>query len=397
MTEPDRKTLLFSPLRLRGLELKNRVVISPMCQYLARNGVATDWHMVHLGQFATGGAGLIFTEATAVEEHGRITHGDLGLWRDDQGAALQRITDFVKLNGSVPAIQLAHAGRKASIRLPWQGNAALDETDAAKGCPPWQSVAPTASPYDPSGSIPRALGADEIPALIESWRNAAHRARDAGFEVVEVHAAHGYLIHQFLSATSNPRTDSYGGDLAGRMRLLLEIVEGVRAVWPADRPVFVRFSVSDDADPDWSFEDACTLVVALKERGVDVIDCSSGGIAKPGYAIRGRHVIGYQVGLAEQVRRATGMTCMAVGLITSGRQAEEILQAGQADLVAVGREALVDAHWALHAATDLRVDDEFAAWPRQYGWWLDQRARALARVSATTIKEAKVPPPNGRS
>lgn len=380
MAEPDRKTLLFSPLRLRGLELKNRVVISPMCQYSARNGFATDWHMVHLGKFATGGAGLVFTEATAVEERGRITHGDHGLWRDDQEAALRRITDFIKSNGSVPALQLAHAGRKASTRPPWQGSAALDQTDSAKGSPPWQSVAPTASAYDPSGSDPRAIDADEIPSLIESWRNAARRARDAGFEVVEVHAAHGYLIHQFLSAASNRRTDSYGGDLAGRMRLLCEIVDGVRAEWPADRPVFVRLSISDDADPGWSFEDTCTLVAALKERGVDVIDCSSGGLTKAGFAIRGRHVVGYQVSLAEQVRRATGLTCMAVGLITHGRQAEEILQAGQADLVAVGRAALDDPNWALHAAADLGVDGGFAAWPVQYGWWLDLSARERARL-----------------
>lgn len=378
MTKSAAKTLLFSPLRLRGLELKNRIVISPMCQYSANHGVATDWHMVHLGQFAVGGAGLVFTEAAAVEERGRITHGDLGLWRDDQGLALRHIAEFVKENGAIPAIQLAHAGRKASIRLPWEGNGALDQADAEKGCPPWKGVAPTEDSYDRTGSMPRALRTDEIPALVEAWRAAARRARDAGFEVVEVHAAHGYLIHQFLSGTSNRRTDSYGGSLTGRMRLLLEIVEVVRAEWPSDRPVFVRISVADDSDSSWSFEDACTLVLALKERGVDVIDCSSGGIAKPGFAIRARNVLGYQVGLAEQVRRATAMTCMAVGLITRGKQAEDILQTGQADLVAVGREAMVDARWALHAAEELGVAIGYSAWPSKYGWWLDLRARALA-------------------
>jgi 2,4-dienoyl-CoA reductase-like NADH-dependent reductase (Old Yellow Enzyme family) len=388
MTEPRHEFLLFSPLRLRGFELKNRIVISPMCQYSAVEGVATDWHMVHLGQFATGGAGLIFTEATAVEERGRITHGDLGLWRDNQSVALRRIVNFIKLSRAVPGIQLAHAGRKASIRPPWHGGAALDATDAAQGFPPWQAVAPSALAYDPSGSQPRALDTDEIPTLVKAWRDAARRARDAGFEAVEVHAAHGYLIHQFLSVTSNKRIDAYGGNLAGRMRLLFEIVEGVRTEWPADRPVFVRLSIADDADPDWSFEDVRTLVMGLKERGVDVIDCSSGGIGKPGYAIRGRHVVGYQIGLAAQVRRATGMTCMAVGLITRGRQAEEILRSGQADVVAVGREALVDPHWALHAAAELGIDDSFATWPRQYGWWLDQRARALARIRLATGKEA---------
>lgn len=378
MAESDFKSILFSPLRLRELELKNRVVISPMCQYSARGGMAADWHVVHLGQFALGGAGLIFAEATAVEERGRITHGDLGIWCDDQKRPLRRIAEFIKESGAVPAIQLAHAGRKASIRLPWEGNAALDSSDAAKGRPPWQSVAPSALQYDSTGSTPRALATAEISQIVEAWRNAARRARDAGFEVVEVHAAHGYLIHQFLSSASNKRSDAYGGDLMGRMRLLLEIVEAVRAEWPANRPMFVRFSVADDADPDWSFEDACVLVMALKERGVDVIDCSSGGIARPGFAIRARNVPGYQVGLAERVRRATGAVCMAVGLITKGQQAEQILQSGQADLVAIGREAMADSQWAHHAAAELEVDLSFGHWPRQYGWWLDLRARALA-------------------
>lgn len=390
MTDSNPPPLLFTPLTLRGLKLKNRVAISPMCQYSARDGVAAEWHMVHLGRFATGGAGLIFTEAAAVEERGRITHGDLGLWRDDQIAELRRVTEFIKAHGAVPAIQLAHAGRKGSTRPPWLGAAALDETDSKVGMPPWPTVAPSALSYDPSGSFPRALQAEEIPDLIRAWRHAARRARECGFEVVEIHGAHGYLIHQFLSAVSNKRTDGWGGDLAGRMRFLLEVVETVRAEWPADRPVFVRLSILDEADPDWRLEDALAVVAALKERGVDVIDCSSGGIGKPGFAIRGRHVVGYQVGLAGEVRKATGMTCMAVGLITYGRQAEEVLRSGQADLVAIGREALVDPHWALRAAAELRVDDRFAAWPRQYGWWLDQRARAMARLSATA-KEGPLP------
>lgn len=385
MTEPTPKTMLFSPIRLRELVLKNRVVISPMCQYSARDGVATDWHMVHLGQFAIGGAGLIFTEATAVEERGRITYGDLGIWRDDQKVALARIVKFIKDCGAIPAVQLAHAGRKASIRLPWQGNAALDATDAASGCPPWPGIAPTALQYDATGSIPRALEVADIPDVIESWRKAARRARDAGFEVVEVHAAHGYLIHQFLSAVSNKRTDAYGGDLMGRMRFLLEIVQAVRAEWPADRPVFVRFSVADDADPHWSFEDSCVLVAALKERGTDVVDCSSGGIARPGFAIRARNVPGYQVGLAERLRKATGMTCMAVGLITKGVQAEQILTSGQADLVAIGREAMADTQWSHHAAAELGANVSYAHWPQQYGWWLDLRARALRSAEAAQV------------
>ena len=378
MTESNDRPLLLTPIRLRGIELKNRIVISPMCQYSACAGIVQDWHMVHLGQFATGGAGLIFTEATAVEERGRITHGDAGLWHDNQIAPFRRIADFLKANGAVPGVQLAHAGRKGATRPPWQGGAALDANDAAHGLPPWETVAPSALRYDPSGPMPRALHTEEIPAILNAWRNAARRAREAGFEIVEIHGAHGYLIHEFLSGTSNKRTDAYGGSLAGRMRFLLEVVERVRGEWPQDKPVFVRLSVADEADPDWTFDSTLTLIAALKERGVDIIDCSTGGIGKAGLAIRGRYIRGYQVDMAEKVRRAAGISVMAVGLITRGRQAEEILRNGQADLVAVGREALVDPHWALHAAAELGVDPEFAAWPPQYGWWLAYRARALA-------------------
>jgi 2,4-dienoyl-CoA reductase-like NADH-dependent reductase (Old Yellow Enzyme family) len=378
MAEANARPLLFTPIRLRGVELKNRVVISPMCQYSAKDGMAQDWHMVHLGQFATGGAGLVFAEATAVEERGRITHGDLGLWRDEQIAPLRRVADFLKAAGAVPAMQLAHAGRKGATRPPWQGGAALDAGDAAQGLPPWEIVAPSALAYDPSGAMPRALASEEIPALLDAWRSAARRAREAGFEVIEIHAAHGYLVHQFLSGISNRRTDDYGGGLANRMRLLLRIAERVRAEWPDDKPVFVRLSVVDEADPDWTLDDTITLIAALRARGVDVVDCSTGGIGKAGFAIRGRYVPDYQVGMAEKVRRAAGAPVMAVGLITRGRQAEEILRQGQADLIAVGREALVDPHWALHAAAELDFDPDYAAWPPQYGWWLAYRARALA-------------------
>lgn len=382
MTDTDATPLLFTPFRLRQLETRNRVVISPMCQYSARDGLASDWHMVHLGQFAMGGAGIVFTEAAAVEERGRITHGDLGIWREDQARAIRSVVDFIKAHGAVPAIQLAHAGRKGSARPPWQAAVALDATDAAENRPPWETVAPSAFAFEPTAAMPRALAADEMPALITAWRTAAARARDVGFEAVEVHAAHGYLIHQFLSSLSNRRNDAWGGDLARRMRLLLEIVEAVRAEWPTDRPMFVRLSVADEADPEWTLADVLTLVGELSARGVDVIDCSSGGIGKSGYAIRGRHIVGYQIGLAEQVRRASRMTCMAVGLITNGRQAEDVLRAGQADLVAVGREALVDPFWARHAAADLGFDDSFKTWPRQYGWWLDKRAQSMRRVGA---------------
>ena len=370
-------TLLFSPMRLRGVTLRNRVVVSPMAQYSAKDGVASDWHMVHLGKFALGGAGLVFTEATAVQELGRITYGDLGLWRDDHVDPLRRVSSFIKEYGAVPGVQLWHAGRKASIRRAWEGGDPLDETDAAKGEPPWESVGPSAVSGAPGGVVPRALSVEEITDLKEDWRAATRRALNAGFEAIEVHGAHGYLLHQFLSAMSNRRNDAYGGDLAGRMRLPLEIVEIVRAEWPNDKPVFFRLSAADEGDPSWTMDEVLALVAELKGRGVDVIDCSSGGIGTAGVAIRGRRIPGYQVGLAEEVRRRAGVTTMGVGLITKAAQAEEILRRGQCDLVAIGREALYNPNWPLHAAIELGADTCFAEWPDQYGWWLDYRARTV--------------------
>jgi 2,4-dienoyl-CoA reductase-like NADH-dependent reductase (Old Yellow Enzyme family) len=379
-------TLLFSPLALRAITVKNRIVVSPMCQYSANEGMANDWHVVHLGQYATGGAGLIFTEAVAVEKRGRITLGDVGLWSDQHIEPLRRVADFIKSNGAVAAIQLGHSGRKGSTRPPWDGGNALAPEDAAHGMPPWETIAPSAIAYDTSGSLPRSLGIEEIAEVVRAWRDATRRAVEAGFDVVEVHAAHGYLIHQFLTATSNCRTDSYGGDLIGRIRFLTEIVEAVRSEWPQDKPVFVRLSVTDDADPQWSLDDTYAVVTALRQRGVDIIDCSSGGISKPGFAIRGRYIPGFQISLAHAVKYATGMACMAVGLITHGAQAEAILQQKQADLVAIGREALVYPHWALHAAHELGVDLQFQHWPKQYGWWLERRAHALLQASNEYVR-----------
>ena len=387
MSRPDEsdsagRPLLFSPIRLRELELKNRIVIPPMCQYSAREGVVTDWHLVHLGRYAMGGAGLIFVEATAVEERGRISHGDTGLWRDDQAVALKRVTDFLKANGAIPGVQLAHAGSKGSVCFPWLGGGALDARDAANGSPPWQTVSSTAAPYNSTGPVPRALSTAEVTVFVAAWGSAARRAREAGFEAVEIHAGHGYMLHQFLSSVANQRTDEYGGDFEARTRVLREIVEAVRAQWPAGRPIFVRLSIVDDADPDWSFEDSIKLIAALKERGADVIDCSSGGIGRYMNATRGRNVVGYHVALAAQVRKASGMTCMAGGLITKAQQAEDILQAGHADLVAVAREALTDTNWALHAAAELGFDTVHGQWPAQQGFWLERRAQTAKSMSA---------------
>jgi 2,4-dienoyl-CoA reductase-like NADH-dependent reductase (Old Yellow Enzyme family) len=370
---------LFTPIELRGVTLKNRIVISPMCQYSAEDGRANDWHLVHLGRFALGGAAMIFTEATAVEARGRITHGDLGLWSDEQIPGLRRVADFLRANGAVPAIQLAHAGRKASMQRPWHGNGPLDEKDRARGDMPWEIVAPSALPLDEGWLMPHELSVAEIGALQDAWRRAARRAAQAGFDVLEMHGAHGYLGHEFLSPLSNRRSDAYGGDLAGRMRFVLETAEAVREAWPRDKPLFVRVSSVDGIEGGWTLQDTVALARELAARGVDVIDCSSGGLAGSATAARVKRGPGFQVPFAERVRRDAGVKTMAVGLILEAQQAEAILEAGQADLIAVGREALYDPSWALHAEAALAQQGGFESWPVQAGWWLERRRRAMAR------------------
>jgi 2,4-dienoyl-CoA reductase-like NADH-dependent reductase (Old Yellow Enzyme family) len=370
---------LFTPIALRGVTLKNRIVISPMCQYSAVAGHANDWHLVHLGRFALGGAAMVFTEATAVEARGRITHGDLGLWSDEHVPGLRRIATFLREHGAVPAIQLAHAGRKASMQRPWHGNGPLDEKDRARGDLPWQIVAPSALPLDEGWLTPHELSVAEIGALQQSWRAATLRALEAGFAAIELHSAHGYLGHEFLSPLSNRRSDGYGGDLAGRMRFTLELAETVRAAWPQDRPLFVRVSSVDGLEGGWAIEDSVVLARELAARGVDVIDCSSGGLAGSATAARIKRGPGFQVPYAERVRREAGVKTMAVGLILEPAQAEAILEAGQADLIAIGREALYDPSWALHAEGALGVQGEFESWPVQAGWWLERRRRTMAR------------------
>ena len=369
--------LLFSPLSIRGVTLKNRVVISPMCQYSACDGIANDWHLVHLGQFATGGAGLVFCEAAAVEEHGRITHGDLGIWNDAHIAPLERVTDFIKANDAVPGIQLAHAGRKASMQRPWYGNAALNDADTARGDLAWNIVAPSAEPVAPGWLMPHELSVAEIKALVEQWKAATRRSHAAGFDVLEVHGAHGYLLHSFLSPLSNKRTDAYGGSFENRIRFALEIVDVVRGEWPDDKPLFFRTSSSDFSAEGWKIEDTVALARELKEHGVDVIDCSSGGIAGSATAAPIKRYPGFQVPFAEQVKKEASILTQAVGIILNGTQAEEVLQAGRADLIAIGREALYDPHWAAHAAHELGADRQFGLWPKQYGWWLNVRANTL--------------------
>ncbi|MDP6403979.1 MAG: NADH:flavin oxidoreductase/NADH oxidase [Alphaproteobacteria bacterium] len=378
---PRSEPLLFAPLELRSVTLPNRVVIPPMCVYAAKDGMPNDWHLVHYGKFATGGVGLIIGEATAVEERGRITPGDIGLWRDDQVAAHRRLTDFLKGEGCVPGVQLAHAGRRASSQPPFHGGRSLTAEDERRlGYVAWQAVAPSPVPEHNDSPIPAELDSADIKAIVDAFAAGARRALEAGYEVAEIHGAHGYLLHEFLSPAVNRRDDAYGGDREGRMRLPLEVTEAVRREWPADKPLIFRVSAVDgEGEGAWLLDDTLVLCRELGERGVDVIDCSSGGIRGPATAAVVPRGPGYQVPFAETIKRQTGLTTMAVGLITKARQAEAILVAGQADLIAVGREMLDDPNWTLRAANELGYGGApYAAWPPNYGWWLERRARTVA-------------------
>lgn len=372
---PMTQSVLFSPLTLRGVTLKNRIVVSPMCQYSAIEGVAQDWHLVHLGRFAIGGAALVFVEATGVEARGRISHGDVGLWSDEQQQALARVATFLKAQGAAPGIQLAHAGRKASSHRPFEGNGPVTPETAQPGEPPWETVAPSAVPFAEGWPTPRALAIEEIAALKDAFVASAQRALAAGFEIVEVHAAHGYLLNQFLSPISNRRDDAYGGDIEGRMRLTLEVTEAVRAVWPADKPLFVRISAVDGAPGGWTLDDSIVLAKRLKALGADVVDCSSGGLT-PSIETINKPGPGYQVPYAEAIRREADIPTQAVGLILEPAQAEAIVASGQADLVALARAALYDSSWAQHARRVLEPDSPPAeGWPKQVGY-------AVARMRA---------------
>jgi len=345
---------LFSPLTLRGTTIRNRVWVSPMCQYSSVDGRPTDWHLVHLGSFARGGAGLVMSEATAVVPEGRISPQDAGIWNDEQAADYRRITDFLRSQGAVPAIQLAHAGRKASTRAPWRGRGYAPVEEGG-----WPTVGASAVGYA-DWPAPRELTADELRALPQAWADAARRSLDAGFEVAEVHAAHGYLLHQFLSPLTNLRTDAWGGDLAGRSRLLLDVVDAVRAVWPDDRPLLVRVSATDWADGGLDLDETARVARTLADHGVDLVDVSSGGNS-PEQQISPSP--GYQVPLATRIKEVSGLPVAAVGLITEPEQAEQIVASGRADAVFLGRELLRDPSFAQRAAAELGAD---VYWPDQY-------------------------------
>ncbi len=348
--------MLFDSFKLRGVTFRNRIGVSPMCQYSSTDGLADDWHLVHLGSRAVGGAGLVMTEATAVEADGRISPQDLGLWKDEQIEPLARVARFVCAQGAVAGIQLAHAGRKASTARPWQGGKPL--------APPagWSPiVAPSPVAFDDGYQTPAALTEPEIEALVGAFARAAARAGQAGFEVVEIHAAHGYLIHEFLSPIANRRHDAWGGDFSGRIRLLLEIVAAIRRVWPEGRPLLVRLSTTDWLGSDgWTVEDSIALARRLRDAGVDLVDCSSGGIA-PRVAIDVGP--GYQTAASARIRAEAAMATAAVGVITAAAQAEHIVRTGQADMVFLARAMLRDPYWPLRAARELGASISF---PAQY-------------------------------
>ncbi len=347
---------LFSPLTQRGVTLRNRVVVSPMCQYSCVDGFATDWHLVHLGSRAVGGAGAVIAEATAVEARGRISPSDLGIWQDAHVEPLARVANFLREHGAVPGVQLAHAGRKASTARPWEGGQPVPPEQGG-----WPVVGPSAMPFASGHPVPAELDAAGVADVLQAFVAAARRALAAGFELVEVHAAHGYLLHQFLSPLSNRRTDRYGGGFENRIRLLLEVVSAVRAVWPERLPLWVRVSATDWAESGgWDLPQTEALARELKARGVDLLDCSSGGTLAHARVPMGP---GYQVPFAEAVRRDTGLATGAVGFITDAKQAEQIVAGGRADVVLLARQFLRDPYWPLHAAKTLGVD---LPWPAQY-------------------------------
>jgi 2,4-dienoyl-CoA reductase-like NADH-dependent reductase (Old Yellow Enzyme family) len=369
---------LFDPLTIRDLEFANRVFVSPMCQYSSTDGMPNDWHLVHLGSRAVGGAGLVMTEATAVLPEGRISPQDLGIWSEDHVEPLRRIVRFIHEQGSVAGMQLAHAGRKASTRRPWEReeDGAVPENEGG-----WSNVmAPSAIPFTDDYPMPQPLTRDGIQEVIAAFAAAARRACDAGIRVIEIHAAHGYLIHEFLSPLSNQRDDEYGGSFQNRTRVLREIVQAVRSAWPQGAPLFVRISATDWVEGGWDLEQSIALVHELKPLGVDLIDCSSGGAVPHAKVPVGA---GYQTPFAQRIRGEAEMLTGAVGMITSPAQAEHIINTGQADAVLLARELLRDPYWPLHAASELR---QSVSWPVQYLRAAPRDAHARVPVNLDNLK-----------
>ena len=376
---------LFEPLTIRGLELKNRLVVPPMVHYRAEPGnTCGAFHLVHLGRYALGGFGLVFVEATGVEEIGLINEHDLGIWSEAQAESFKPLIAFMRRQGTAIGIQLAHGGRKASSQTAMQGMGPLTEENIRAGAKVWQPVGPTAEPVAKGWLTPRQLTTAECKAMVGTWARAAKNAVKAGFDTIEIHTAHGYLLASFLSPVSNTRNDEYGGDRAGRMRLPLEIVEAVRKEMPAGMPLFVRVSSVDGTVEGWNMDDTVAYARELKARGVDVVDCSSGGIAGAATAAQVPRALGFQVPFAERVRKEADITTMAVGIILEAKQAEAILQNGQADLIAIGRQSQFNPNIALHWAHELGLNRRFEDWSPEFGWWLEKRIRTMEGFATPT-------------
>lgn len=368
---------LFEPLQIRGLTLKNRIVVAPMMQHAAQNGLANHWHLVHLGKFALGGAGLILTESTAVAANARGGKNDLGLWADEQVPALRSVVDFVHDSGSLIGVQLGHAGRKAGTRPLWEGGTPLSVEEMQAVDPNWVRMGPSDLMPAPGWSHPQVMSIQDIDRVVEEFVLATIRAERAGFDVVELHYGHGYLVASFLSRVSNLREDEYGAGLEGRMHLALRIAREVRREWPQHKPLFCRLSCVDGALGGWGMDDTVVLAKALKDVGVDVIDCSSGGLTEQGAALPVARGLGFQVPFAHRVRTEAQVMTQAVGMIVDARQAEAIVRDGQADLIAIAREALKDPYWPLHAQAELAPDPSYQDWPVRHGIWLAKRHPAL--------------------
>jgi len=378
---------LFDPLPIRGVKLRNRLAVSPMCQYQAVNGMTSDYHLIHYGKFALGGFGLVMVEATAVSSEGRITHGDVGLWDDAHVDGLGRVAASIKAYGGVAGIQIGHAGPKASLLRPWHGNSPVPEMPKIAGEDRWQTFGASAVPMGESWPVPVALDAEGIAKVRSDFADAARRALTAGFEVLEIHCAHGFLLNTFLSPLTNRRSDDYGGSLVNRMRLPLEIACELRAIWPEDKPLFVRISAVDGSREGWAIEDSVAFARELKAIGVDAIDNSSGGFGVFDYP----NGYGFQVPFAARVREGAGIKTMAVGLIVDPHQAQAIIANGEADIVAIGHAALNNPNFAFHAEQALGAADPAAPhghWAPQLGWWLDNRAKRLAGLGPVALEDA---------
>ncbi len=369
---------LFEPVTMRGVTLANRIVMSPMAMYVADDGEVNQFHLTHYHKIAMGGVGLVVVEQTAVSQRGRITNGCLGLWHDGQIEGMRELVKGIHAFGAKAAIQINHGGRKASAQRAWQGNGALTEDDILRGEELWVPEGPSALPFSEGWPVPDAMSLDDIAQLRANFLATAQRALKAGFDIIEIHMAHGYLLQSFLTPLANKRDDIYGGSLENRMRLPLEIAEDLRSALPENVPIFARISATDWVEGGWTIEDSVVLARELKERGVDLVDCSSGGNLLRGATnsnlARGP---GYQVPFAQRIRNEVDVPTMAVGMIHTGAQAEQILQEGSADLIAIGRQLLFDPFWVLHAAQDLGLDEDFALWPKPYGWWLEKWARSV--------------------